>query len=170
MRRWRRWRRKARWWVVLAVLGLWAVSVTAYSAQNSVPPTRLDDQVQGVSLQQFVPPECAGIVIENIIVAGSGRRWVYGTDGNDLILGNDRVNRIDGLGGDDCIVGGAGSEGWWLWGIIPLAAYLRGGDGNDVILGGAGNDIILGDAGTDVIYGGTGTDYCDGEVTYECEW
>ncbi len=171
MRSWRRWRRKARLWVVLALVGLLAVSVTAYSARNSVPPTRLEDQVQSVSLQQFVPPECAGITIENIIVVtGGGRRWVYGTDGNDLILGNDRVNRIDGQGGNDCIVAGAGNEGWWWWGIFPVSPYLLGGDGNDVILGGSGNDIIVGGTGRDTIYGGPGTDSCDGEVTYECEW
>ena len=70
---------------------------------------------------------------------------VYGSEMNDLILGNDRDNYIDALGGDD-----------WVW----------GGKGNDTIVGGAGMDYLYGEGGDDWLYadlidaivdGGTGS-------------
>ena len=63
--------------------------------------------------------------------------YTMGTEGVDLIFGNDSDNLIDGKGGDDIIFGGGGDD------------VIIGGEGNDVITGGAGEDIIRGD-GVDV--------------------
>jgi Ca2+-binding RTX toxin-like protein len=63
--------------------------------------------------------------------------YTMGTEGVDLIFGNDSDNLIDGKGGDDIIFGGGGND------------VIIGGEGNDVITGGAGDDIIRGD-GVDV--------------------
>lgn len=51
----------------------------------------------------------------------SGRRKINGTMGDDVLVGNDRDNRIRGYAGDD---------------------YLEGGKGNDNIKGGKGADIF----------------------------
>jgi Ca2+-binding RTX toxin-like protein len=69
----------------------------------------------------------AGVIrgIENVI----------GSENDDIIVGNDDVNRIDGGAGDDMI---------------------RGLDGNDELYGGSGNDILIGDWGDDYLEGGTG--------------
>ena len=56
-----------------------------------------------------------------------------GTEGIDLIFGNDQDNLIDGKGGDDIIFGGEGDD------------VIIGGEGDDVILGGDGADILRGD-------------------------
>lgn len=82
-----------------------------------------------------------------------------GTSGNDLIIGNDLGNFIDGGNGNDIIYGGAGDD------------ILLGGEGNDIIFGGAGSDtidtgsgnnIVDGGAGDDAIFGGDGNDIING--------
>jgi Ca2+-binding RTX toxin-like protein len=56
-----------------------------------------------------------------------------GTEGIDLIFGDDQDNLIDGKGGDDIIFGGAGDD------------VIIGGEGDDVLLGGDGSDTLRGD-------------------------
>ncbi len=84
---------------------------------------------------------------------------VTGTAGDDLLLGSDCADRIEGLGGDDLIdarggsdivVGGAGND------------HIFGGAGHDRIDAGAGDDIVFGGAGNDVIHGGAGNDSLHG--------
>ncbi|MDQ2067265.1 calcium-binding protein [Xinfangfangia sp. CPCC 101601] len=88
-------------------------------------PVRADMlQVQSTS------GDAAGDVFHSIeVLAGS----FY----NDVLLGDETANQIDGLTGNDRILG-------------------RGGD--DVLLGGAGNDTLQGDDGNDVYYGQAGAD------------
>jgi hypothetical protein len=78
---------------------------------------------------------------------------VWGTPGDDVIVGSDRGQYIIGLGGNDWICGGGGDDKIW-------GDYTRNtGDppspigGNDHLNGGYGNDILEGGAGTDVLYG-----------------
>jgi hypothetical protein len=65
---------------------------------------------------------------------------------DDILLGNDCDNNINGLAGNDYIRGGAGND------------RLFGNEGNDSLIGNAGNDILNGGAGNDVLTGGTGRD------------
>lgn len=53
---------------------------------------------------------------------------VIGTSGNDILIGDDYPNQLDGLAGDDI-----------LW----------GGRGNDILLGGPGQDDLFGEDGDD---------------------
>lgn len=73
-----------------------------------------------------------------------------GTNANDLIIGNDLGNIIDGAGGNDVIIGGNGDD------------ILFGGDGDDIIYGGNGNDIIDVGSGSNIAYGGAGSDFIYG--------
>ena len=83
-----------------------------------------------------------------------------GTANNDLILGPDRPGSIvDGLAGDDCIIGGPGN-GNFDGG--PGDDYIHGGAGDDGILGGPGNDYLLGQDGNDGLHGGPGNDHMMG--------
>ena len=66
-------------------------------------------------------------LIENF-VAGSG---------NDIVIGNEAANLVEGRGGDD---------------------ELLGNGGNDILEGGAGNDMLEGGAGADRLTGGFGED------------
>ncbi|MBJ6127904.1 cadherin-like domain-containing protein [Microvirga splendida] len=88
------------------------------------------------------------------------RNSIFGTDGDDMLLGSacadDVKGRggndiIDARGGDDLIDGGAGDD------------HIVGGAGNDIIHGGAGNDIVFGGAGDDQISGGAGDDRLFGD-------
>lgn len=108
------------------------------------------DLIIGIAIH--VPEEC-----QNIKFAGSP---IFGTEGNDRILGtreNDLIfafegnDRVFGLLGDDCIVGGEGKD------------ELRGEVGNDIIFGNEGDDLLIGAVGKDKIFGGNGKDKIRGE-------
>lgn len=75
---------------------------------------------------------------------------VFGSSGNDVIIGNGERNTLQGLGGNDTVSGLGGND------------TLLGGDGADSIFGGDGDDLIVGDPGNDQLDGGAGFDF----VTY----
>lgn len=54
--------------------------------------------------------------------------------------------QINGLAGDDVLIGGAGND------------VILGGIGDDVLHGGHGDDILIGQGGNDVLTGGAGAD------------
>jgi hypothetical protein len=68
--------------------------------------------------------------------------WLYGGDGNDLLVGGS---------GDDVLLGGAGND------------TLVGGCGRDILIGGTGADRLVGGPGDDILIGGV-TAY-DGDRT-----
>jgi Ca2+-binding RTX toxin-like protein len=103
-------------------------TLTAVAATNTVPSTRIDNQMISYQINHLRPSACAGLTLTTL-VTGSG--VFSGTEGNDLILGSSGADTIYGLGGNDCIVGGGGDD------------TIDGGDGNDVCLGGPGNDIFI---------------------------
>ncbi len=100
---------------------------------------------------------------------------LYGSGGNDTLIGTGGANSIggsfgedsiEGLGGDDWIEGAQGADTIyggdgddWIQGD---GASADPGDGNDWIDGGAGNDTILGGGGDDWIEGGDGYDSLSG--------
>jgi hypothetical protein len=86
-----------------------------------------------------------------INVGGSSKATVYGEQDNDILIGNDLANILDGgigndtlmaLGGDDLLYGG------------PNDDKLLGYDGNDIMFGGAGLDELIAGVGRDFLHGG----------------
>ncbi|MFG6417007.1 calcium-binding protein [Roseateles sp. DC23W] len=78
------------------------------------------------------------------------------TDDDDYFQGSSINEIMDGLGGQDTLLGGAGND------TIAGGAgddSLFGQDGDDVLNGGTGNDSLYGNAGDDVLTGGAGNDY-----------
>ena len=71
------------------------------------------------------------------------------TSQDDIICGNERDNKIEGLAGDDTIYGGPGND------------ILIGGKDRDVLKGEAGNDTLRGGEDNDILDGGAGTDTAD---------
>jgi len=76
--------------------------------------------------------------------------------GNDLLMGADASDAMNGLAGNDTIYGYAGDD------------TLDGGADNDVLVGGTGNDTYVIDSAADVIVEnpGEGTDTVQSSVTY----
>ncbi|MDD2723765.1 MAG: calcium-binding protein [Methylovulum sp.] len=100
---------------------------------------------------------------------------LQGTEGDDYLRGYDgESNTINGLGGDDEIIGGnladtlLGGDGWdsidggdgddTISGGDGWDYSIDGGDGDDTISGGEGSDVIFGGNGHDLINGGKGDD------------
>ena len=75
---------------------------------------------------------------------------IIGFQNNDRLIGNDRVNIIEGRLGNDLIEGGAGGD------------RLYGGAGDDMLIGDLGGDTLDGGAGVDTLIGGEGSDTLDG--------
>ncbi|NOT83490.1 MAG: hypothetical protein HOP02_01650 [Methylococcaceae bacterium] len=71
---------------------------------------------------------------------------LFGSNFNDVLLGDATANTLDGGAGNDTLDGRAGND------------TINGGAGDDTISGGDGNDIISGGDGTNTIYAGAGDD------------
>jgi Ca2+-binding RTX toxin-like protein len=69
-----------------------------------------------------------------------------GTFYDDVIIGNDTSDFIQGMYGNDILYGGDGDD-------IMIAD-----EGNDVLYGGLGDDVLDGGTGYDYLYGGPGND------------
>lgn len=76
--------------------------------------------------------------------------WIDGRGGNDNINGRGGNDFLKGGGGNDTLTGGGGEDN------------LDGGSGNDTINGGRGMDILLGGGGRDVLNGGGSSDTLTG--------
>ncbi len=84
---------------------------------------------------------------------------IRGTNGNDLLVGTPKNDRMDGRRGDDVIHGLDGND------KIKGSSgddIIYGGKGNDQVDGGRGDDEILGGDGNDTLKGGDGSDLLDG--------
>jgi hypothetical protein len=58
--------------------------------------------------------------------------WLYGGDGNDLLVGGGGANVLEGGDGNDTLIGGRGNN------------LLIGGNGSDRLVGNGGDDILIG--------------------------
>jgi Ca2+-binding RTX toxin-like protein len=90
---------------------------------------------------------------------------IQGGQGNDFIeidAGKKNINmptRIYGSGGDDTLIGGAAKDRFYGGSQNDI---IQGNNGRDVIYGEAGDDTIDGGGGSDAIFGGTGNDSLTG--------
>ena len=73
---------------------------------------------------------------------------LIGSNHDDILAGDSRVNTIEGGGGDDRIYGGPGGGD----------DMLHGDGGNDMVFGGLGDDMLWGGMGNDMLWGGPGAD------------
>lgn len=99
----------------------------------------LGDDWQSVDTSAFVPK-----------AGNANARMLKGTNGNDLLRGHPKANRLLGGKGHDILSGDEGND------------ILSGDAGNDLLLGGAGNDTLIGGSGDDVLFGGAGKNTCTG--------
>ena len=126
--------------------------VTALAAANTVPVTHVMDQTNNIAIWELAPPECGAVRVglEAILICPPDCNSNGNT--NDLILGTDGDEIIDGGNGDDCIVGGGGND------------QIYGANGNDVLIGGPGSDSLYGEGkkkDTDICIDDPSTTYFD---------
>ena len=80
------------------------------------------------------------------------------TPGNDLIIGDDLDNDLNGGDGNDTLEGRKGND------------TLRGDAGNDTLKGEDGNDRLIGGTGNDIFWGGLGADTIEGGEQMRQPW
>lgn len=78
-------------------------------------------------------------------------RNVRGTYRRDTLSSRGHYRSLEGLAGDDRLLGGTASD------------YLVGGSGADLLRGDRGSDRLLGNHGNDILLGGDGTDDMRGQ-------
>ncbi|WP_460106694.1 calcium-binding protein [Pseudomonas sp. S3_E04] len=118
----------------------------------------------------------------NWLAGGQGSDTFYGGAGDDVLLidGDDLSANIHGGDGTDIVQvlgeksvylnltdanveiaqGGRGNDVFVASGNSTV--YIRGGDGDDVLIGGSANDALSGENGNDTIIGGAGNDVLRG--------
>ena len=82
----------------------------------------------------------------DLIISGGGNDTIYGNDGDDLISSGSGDDTVYGGDGDNVISSGYGND------------TVYSGDGNNLILAGTGNDLIFVGSGNNLIDGGSGLD------------
>ena len=104
-------------------------------------------------ISNFEEVKLTGGVGANRLDAGgfSGRAVLWGSGGEDTLIGGGDRDQLNGGPGDDSIVGNGGND------------TLYGGSGDDTLVGGAGNDVLRGQRDDDSLKGGTGNDTLWGE-------
>lgn len=119
--------------------------------------------------------------VENVVLTGSGSANAIGNELNNELVGNEGVNVLSGMGGDDTYVVGSGdlvieaqssgndtvvSDGDWvlaenLENLTLTSSENLSGVGNalnNVLVGNAGANLLDGGAGSDQLRGGSGDD------------
>jgi VCBS repeat-containing protein len=71
---------------------------------------------------------------------------ISGTETDEQLVGNSKLNEINGLEGNDTISG------------LGARDRLSGGDGDDQLFGGEGKDRLVGNKGDDQLFGGNDSD------------
>jgi hypothetical protein len=108
---------------------------------------------------QIITKRCGGKAVT--LFGSAGDDLLIGTPKADVIVGGPGNDRIIALKGDDIVCAGPGND------------KVSGSGGNDILKGQAGNDNLRGGAGRDRLIGGKGRDRCHGgpgkDVAKSCE-
>ena len=130
------------------------------SGAGDVNGDGIDDLIIGASNESYVVFGAADIKPPT--------NTVFGTNGNDTLVGGRKVDIFFGLAGNDILLGGinndvlAGGRGNDILKGGQDKDFLDGGNGNDVLAGGDGKDTLSGGAGNDRLEGGRGDDTLEG--------
>ena len=101
----------------------------------------------------------SGSFYDDVLIGNDEVNDLRGLAGDDEIHGNGGDDKLNGSRGNDTIYGGAGND------FIDAGSHddlVHGGDGDDTIYGESGNDTLFGDAGNDIIHGGVDNDWISG--------
>ena len=110
--------------VLCAVLGISAVAFALLTASNTVPPSSVGRNQAVIDANALKPAACT-MNLTSVVTNGGG------TVGNDLLLADASGMTLNGNGGQDCMIGGAGVDSF----------KANGGHAGDVCIGNGGTDI-----------------------------
>ena len=99
--------------------------------------------------------EIYGTTGDDELVGGKGDDTLYGEAGNDKLTGD---------AGNDAIYGDEGDDKLYGWGGDDV---IEGGDGDDKLAGSQGDDVLKGQKGADNLVGGEGDDTLNGGVGWD---
>lgn len=127
------------------------VTIGVSSNVSSFPSIFSPIETEVTTLEVSLNAETGGEVADRAVFHWllPGRCTVIGTEGDDELYATSFPDKICGLGGNDTIYGLDGLTGNDL---------ILGGPGDDTIFGNRGDDVILGQSGNDTIFGGHGSD------------
>jgi serralysin len=134
--------------------GSGVVPLDVLKARGLLPPDYTEAQYLALRTRYIAAD---GLLHDNISIAyNTIIENAIGGGGNDVIIGNDVGNVLEGRGGDDTITGNAGND------------TLNGGLGADSMAGGTGDDIYFVDNGGDLVaeLTGEGTDTVNASISY----
>ena len=109
------------------VLAISALALVVFTASSTVPGSSVGQQQATIDANALKPASCTMNLTNLVIAAGA---TVTGTTGNDLILARSTATTLNGGGGQDCMIGGAGADTF----------KGNGGAAGDVCIGNGGND------------------------------
>lgn len=117
----------------------------------SGPVSALRTSLNGVLLEKVITID-KGIaeLLSTANAGGYDAMKAFMFTGNDVLIGNNTANSLNGFSGNDSITGGNGAD------------ILNGGEGNDTLYGGKGTDLLIGGKGADTLYGNAHADRLEG--------
>src|SRR2546427_13161078 len=89
---------------LVTVLGVMLAAGTALTATNTVPSSRMAYSARAINANALKPSQCSGLNLTRVVVGTAAT--IDGTSANELILGTSDANTINGMGADDCMLGG----------------------------------------------------------------
>jgi Ca2+-binding RTX toxin-like protein len=111
------------------------------------------DELRGIEFLQFLDRSVSTVGLplsqRQLALGGQNGGAISGGGLNDLVLGRDGDETLNGFGGADLLRGGGGND------------VLNGGDAFDTLEGDDGSDTLSGGAGGDALNGGSGFDFAD---------
>ncbi|MDF3013355.1 MAG: toxins and related Ca2+-binding protein, partial [Cellvibrio sp.] len=145
----------------------------AMDAENNITFYQYDGAGRLTGTEKFTGDDesfaLLDVKVENVQRKPRGAQGnLFGTAGNDNLLGSDIAQSLYGYAGADTLDGGLGND--YLYGGDQTDSlignedddFLYGGNHDDFLFGSSGNDNLNGDAGNDQLWGGTGNDSLDG--------
>ncbi|WP_170134877.1 calcium-binding protein [Acuticoccus kandeliae] len=117
--------------------------IEAMAAQAENPEEDLGEDAPTI---EEIVSELTGAFISIGDALGQFNDFLFGDEGNDVVIGGLGLDRVWGGEGNDVLFGLEGND------------RMFGEDGDDVIFGGEGDDRMFGGAGDDVIVTGEGDD------------
>jgi Ca2+-binding RTX toxin-like protein len=145
-------------------LGTTGVTVTATDKDGglSAPVTQSVQVKQAALIDDPLNPGHQFLAVAGTTGSDSIQVTPAGNSGRVRVRLNGELLGTFGTGTRIGILGMAGDDNIHLAGSIRAAAWLDGGDGNDLLKGAKGNDVLRGGAGDDHLNGAQGADIAIG--------